>query len=408
MGWFSKLFSKKNEEEYNIEEHKLESWFRVRTSDRFKGNEERQDSLIRQFEDSVKELGTLAGNLESAELQNKNVPLRVLTFMEGNRENFVKQLRILIENIPPFGEDFHKNYNAQLDIFAQKTKRNYSILLEFFKNEIKEISNKIKEIAEITKKISAGDPNFIKVENALQKIAELGYMRNEIESINDAIIDKKDEIKELNKEREELKRKVNGKKASVEFEQVLNLKELIRKQSLSLTEIENRIVNILSPFSKILKKYEHSTGKNVSLIESYDKDMISAFINDARFTIADIIKESVDKAKDLGFSKKDQEKLEFKAKKLRKDEMQEVYEIYSRLIETIKRAENDVSKISIIDEIAQLNRDSDNTRDQIESINSSIKILEDKLVKLKEGADLMRVKVKEKVEDIIGARVNIV
>ena len=408
MGWFSKLFSKKNEEEYNIEEHKLESWFRVRTSDRFKGNEERQDSLIRQFEDSVKELGTLAGNLESAELQNKNVPLRVLTFMEGNRENFVKQLRILIENIPPFGEDFHKNYNAQLDIFAQKTKRNYSILLEFFKNEIKEISNKIKEIAEITKKISAGDPNFIKVENALQKIAELGYMRNEIESINDAIIDKKDEIKELNKEREELKRKVNGKKASVEFEQVLNLKELIRKQSLSLTEIENRIVNIFSPFSKILKKYEHSTGKNVSLIESYDKDMISAFINDARFTIADIIKESVDKAKDLGFSKKDQEKLEFKAKKLRKDEMQEVYEIYSRLIETIKRAENDVSKISIIDEIAQLNRDSDNTRDQIESINSSIKILEDKLVKLKEGADLMRVKVKEKVEDIIGARVNIV
>ena len=408
MGWFSKLFSKKNEEEYNIEEHKLESWFRVRTSDRFKGNEERQDSLIRQFEDSVKELGTLAGNLESAELQNKNVPLRVLTFMEGNRENFVKQLRILIENIPPFGEDFHKNYNAQLDIFAQKTKRNYSILLEFFKNEIKEISNKIKEIAEITKKISAGDPNFIKVENALQKIAELGYMRNEIESINDAIIDKKDEIKELNKEREELKRKVNGKKASVEFEQVLNLKELIRKQSLSLSEIENRIVNILSPFSKILKKYEHSTGKNVSLIESYDKDMISAFINDARFTIADIIKESVDKAKDLGFSKKDQEKLEFKAKKLRKDEMQEVYEIYSRLIETIKRAENDVSKISIIDEIAQLNRDSDNTRDQIESINSSIKILEDKLVKLKEGADLMRVKVKEKVEDIIGARVNIV
>src|SRR3989338_6760999 len=408
MGWFSKLFSKKNEEEYNIEEHKLESWFRVRTSDRFKGNEERQDSLIRQFEDSVKELGTLAGNLESAELQNKNVPLRVLTFMEGNRENFVKQLRILIENIPPFGEDFHKNYNAQLDIFAQKTKRNYSILLEFFKNEIKEISNKIKEIAEITKKISAGDPNFIKVENALQKIAELGYMRNEIESINDAIIDKKDEIKELNKEREELKRKVNGKKASVEFEQVLNLKELIRKQSLSLSEIENRIVNILSPFSKILKKYEHSTGKNVSLIESYDKDLISAFINDARFTIADIIKESVDKAKDLGFSKKDQEKLEFKAKKLRKDEMQEVYEIYSRLIETIKRAENDVSKISIIDEIAQLNRDSDNTRDQIESINSSIKILEDKLVKLKEGVDLMRVKVKEKVEDIIGAGVNIV
>ena len=197
MGWFSRLFSGSPKGEERVDEQKLEAWFRVQTSDHFKDKEERQDTLIRQFEDALKSMGTLIGQLESAELRNKKIPIRMVSFMEGNRENYLHQLRILKDSIPSFGPDFSKQFDAQLDIFAQKTQRNYAVLQEFFNDEIKAMALKIKELSQLAREISLGDPRFLAIENTLQKIAELETLRNEMQAVRETIASKDEEIPDL-------------------------------------------------------------------------------------------------------------------------------------------------------------------------------------------------------------------
>ncbi len=407
MGWFSNLFSGKTQEE-RIEEHKLESWFRVQTSDHYKDKDEREDTLIRQFEAGMKELGALKANLESAELRNKKIPTRMLTFMEGNRENYLHQLGILNENIPSFGPEFAKNFEAQLDIFVQKTQRNYAVLQEFFKDETNAIAKKIKEIHGLAQHISSGDPTFLQVENTLQKIGEMAALRNEMTVLGEKIVAKDEEIIDLEKRKEDLQQEIATKKQSSEFEQVLNLQELIKNQERALRNVESRILAVLSPFSKLVKKYEHSTTKHHALLKKYSEDPVSGLIDDTRFTIVDIIVEAVGKAKEFGFSGKELEKIRARVAELKKETLHELYKEYVHLHDTIKRAEQDTQKIKIIDEVSQLNTDRDALHDQIQIAHAHQKLLEQKIQKIEQQCIDLKNAITEMVSKVLDKKVTIV
>ena len=404
MGWFSNLFSAKPTEEH-IDEKKLEAWFRIQTSDHYKDKEEREDSLIREFEERIKELGTLRGNLEAAELRNKKIPTRMLTFMEGNRENYLHQLGILIENIPSFGPEFAKNLEAQLDIFAQKTQRNYAVLQEFFKDETNTIAKKIREVHDLAAHISNGNPKFLRVENTLQKIGELASVRNEIAALRDTIAAKYAEVADLEKRKEELQQQIAEKKQSPEFEQVLSLQELIKNQERALREVESHVVNTLAPFSKLVKKYEHATTKHQSLLKKYNEDPVLGLIDDTRFTIVDIIHEAVGKAKDLCFADKELEKIKTRATALKKETLHTLYSDYVRLKDTVKKAERDVHKIKAIDEVGQLNTDRDSLHDQIQLAQAHKKLLEQKILKMEQQCSVLRTTIEEMITTVVGRKI---
>ena len=124
MGWFSNLFGKKLEvEEINISN--LYHWFEAKTEHIVKAKNEETDALINNFKDGLEEIKKKIEVLDNAELQNPNITPREMSFMIGNRDNYIKQINLLIQQIPEFGENFVEEFNDLLDVFSKKSHKGY-------------------------------------------------------------------------------------------------------------------------------------------------------------------------------------------------------------------------------------------------------------------------------------------
>jgi len=186
------------------------------------------NSLLKEFSGRIDEISETikerCDELEKAELQNKNIPPRAITIMEGNRNayihktmHFTGKIREILSEIQTLADsdiiiDNISKISEMLDEYNKTTQKPYYILQEFFANESHKVALGIKEISDLIQQFR---------ENLKQSDA---HKFQEILSLLNKIRNREQRRKELENQKKELEKNLNE-----EEKNILILKHEIKK-----------------------------------------------------------------------------------------------------------------------------------------------------------------------------------
>ncbi|PIN77475.1 hypothetical protein COV14_05740 [Candidatus Woesearchaeota archaeon CG10_big_fil_rev_8_21_14_0_10_33_12] len=231
------------------------------------------NSLLKEFSGRIDEISETikerCDELEKAELQNKNIPPRAITIMEGNRNayihktmHFTGKIREILSEIQTLADsdiiiDNISKISEMLDEYNKTTQKPYYILQEFFANEshkvalgIKEISDLIQQFRENLKQSDAH--KFQEILSLLNKIRNREQRRKELEN------QKKELEKNLNEEEKNiliLKHEIKKIKESSEFNELAKLNDKLKIEKDEQNRLSDEIYYKLAPLSRALRKY---------------------------------------------------------------------------------------------------------------------------------------------------------
>jgi len=295
--FFARLFGGK-EELKQLKKSELEGYIKKQL------DKDNINSLLKEFSGRIDEISKTIGErcdkLEKAELQNKNIPPRAITIMEGNRKayihktmHFTGKIREILSEIKTLTDssniiDKISKINEIFDEYNKTTQKPYYILQEFFANEshkvasgIKEISDSIQQFKDSLKKSDAH--KFQEILNLINKIENRKQKKKELEN------QKKELEKNLNEEEKNilvLKDEIKKIKESQEFNELAKLNDNLRIAKDEQKKFSDEIYYKLAPLSRALRKYAKI---------SFDEKSIEMIISDPFKAIAEIKTETLNK-----------------------------------------------------------------------------------------------------------------
>lgn len=378
MGFFTKLFGLSKEEE-ELDEDSIEQWFREKTRVIVSSSEKSKEEIRQSFEQKIIEIKEALNVLENAKLQNPNVPIRTLDFMHGNRENYIKQVNLLLNSMPELKEDFESKFNFLLDDFSKRTTRSYQILNEFFSHETKDIALKIKEGYGIALDYITPDPEVANINNVLDKFKNIESNKKLAVELKEKINDLQNKSIEEEKKVVEISQSLEEMRDSPESERLIVLNETIKQTERRLNEIEVSVINMFSPFSKLIRRHERQSEKFGKLLKDYDRDSLKTFEDDNQMNIIDAINEGVQNAEALGFSDKECEKLRERKSALNVLELANIKGEYKKIRRDLQNANDELSKITLEEDIGSLQKEERNLREKIQETKNEIDKLYNKI-----------------------------
>jgi len=288
--FFARLFGTK-EELKQLKKDELENYIKKQL------DKDSINSLLKEFSGRIDEISETirerCDELEKAKLQNKNIPPRAITIMDGNRKayihkttHFTGKIREILSEIKTLTDsnkiiDKVSKINEIFDEYNKTTQKPYYILQEFFANEshkvasgIKEISDSIQQFKDSLKKSDAH--KFQEILNLLDKIGNKKQKEKELEN----------QEKELEKNLSEdeknisiLKHEIKKIKESPEFNELAKLNDKLRIAKDEQKKLSDEIYYKLAPLSRALRKYAKI---------SFDEKSIDMIISDPFKAMAEI------------------------------------------------------------------------------------------------------------------------
>jgi hypothetical protein len=378
MGFFDRIKAlfegKLPEEAVSVEE--LEVWFRKKTHHRIKDKDMQIDRLYKQFDLIIKDMGDVIGALETAELSNPNIPARMKNFMIGNRNNYVKQVRLFLDQIPDFGPNFNTQFQKHLNDFGKRTAKNYTILQEFFADQSKAIAAKIKELNDASNQISGTSTSkeILEIENCLKTISQIQEKREEHTEIAKMMEKNKIEIEKLKqmivKGAESRKNRLESK----QYKELMRLKDLVVKTKKEVQIIESQINELFAPLFRMFRKYKKITIAHEKLLDKYLKDPVEAFMKDTRFDIVTAVSalgKHIQKGS-MQMDAKEKRKILDKIGLITKEKLKTIYKKYNELKKIAKAAEYDVGKIKIVEELEKIDLELDRMQNRKRKLEGEI------------------------------------
>ncbi|MBA3064623.1 hypothetical protein FP803_04255, partial [Candidatus Woesearchaeota archaeon] len=231
------------------------------------------NSLLKEFSERIDEISETikerCDELEKAELQNKNIPPRAITIMDGNRKayihktmHFTGKIREILSEIQTLTDsdniiDNISKINEMLDEYNKTTQKPYYILQEFFANESHKVASGIKEISDLIHQfrdsLKQSDAHkFQEILNLLNKTRNRKERKKELEN------QKKELEKNLDEEEKNilvLKDEIKKIKKSPEFNELTKLNDKLKIEKDEQKRLSDEIYYKLAPLSRALRKY---------------------------------------------------------------------------------------------------------------------------------------------------------
>jgi DNA repair exonuclease SbcCD ATPase subunit len=332
--------------------------------------------------------------LETTELQNKNIPSRHIQIMEGNRKNYIEYTKNFLHSLNPTKkytelEEFCQTFFESIDILNEKTQKNYFILKEFMAHEVNLVAEKLSQIEKIVTRISSNlqDLNLDKIDEIkglLKKREDEISSRKEIEK---EINEHKDEINKIKEKKEKTEKELNKLKKTTDFSSLGEFEKEKEKTDNELKEKNDQISKNFSKLKKALKKYNHAI--NDKLVNKYIENPGEALAEDKHLEIKKVLndlKKQIDAGK-ISLKNKDREKTISaigKTSELLKDlqkELNEIKNISEKISQKIKASssfwkirELDANLARINSEIKDKEKEINYAKDKHDSINPMLNI----------------------------------
>lgn len=366
MGWIDSIFSKKTEEE-TVDFSDLEKWFGKKSKPDYEQMEKKAKDAFSEIEEITKRIRELLASLENAELQNPNIEPKLKQYMSGNRDNYIKQVKLMIDNLPGLSEHFPHQIQVALDAFTERSARSYAILQEFFAHEAKEIASEIRKIDIVSKEIDTfyRGQRILLLNEFKAKITELEERAKMKEELKQSTEKLEKETADLTAEIEELKKQVDEKSHSQESGQLKKLNDEKIVIDAKLRNIDFGFNDLFSPLKRALRKYARLAVANEALIESYAVSPLKTLLKDEELALVSILEDMKAKLGQLNFDSDEQKKISQRIDLFPKEKILKTIENYKLLEAQLIELQQKISEIKVADEIRK-------TQEQIINIKALI------------------------------------
>jgi hypothetical protein len=260
--WVEKLFGKKTQDPIEIRFEELPSWL---ASSRERLSQGRHaESLYSDIEDALLGIRKSALELEKAEPEGR-FHLKMIKVASSNRDNMIKQVRLLMNNIniPKTTDiktvlEFHENAIQTLTMCLENMMKSYQytklVFFEDSKKVIAEVNGLGRLLNQLVEPLNSNKKVLDAFDNAEKKIL---YINN----LNPRINDEMKKIKELDEKIESLKKKLELNRENLaqlaeseQWKQYLNSKNDLVDLENKAKKAESNIITLLVPLNKPLQR----------------------------------------------------------------------------------------------------------------------------------------------------------
>tara|TARA_Y100000310_G_scaffold335391_1_gene417327 strand:+ start:772 stop:2019 length:1248 start_codon:yes stop_codon:yes gene_type:complete len=385
LRFFKGLFQKQAEK-VKIEEKELLEWF----TNKAKPIEELLLEDLRIHSQEIRQkmniVSSALDELENAELQNPNIPMRAKQVMEGNRKAYRTRMNNFLQNIklPTKLEDIEENSKAfqeQIGFLAKSTAKEYLVLQEFFSNESRKVGQNIKEIENLNEKIRqlADNEKLTSIKEIKKLIEELKEKRSTKKTAEDSLEKKNQEVKDMKKVKEENLEKIETLLKDKDFKELEELKE---NRKLFILKLKNKAAEILHLFTiidKALRKYIRISYSDQKILGSYLESPIKALSADVDFKIVDVlekIKQAILTNK-IELDSKKKEKTLNTIDVIDRDFLNKFHETYSQLKKEKEALDTKIDQITIEGKIEAHQKQVEEVKEFLKNLDIDISQLEE-------------------------------
>jgi len=253
IDFFRKLKNKKIEKvEEEISFNEIQDLINNKRKDINEKEKEIYSDLKKKISLDIKEITKKLTILENIDVDSKKVEDRVKLIVGENLNNYINQVKTLIENFNNLKEENPENLVKNInDIFSGFDKRsnmsyqkaNFIIGKEIaaVRGSIGSLSKKLVNIIDENKEIIDTSKTISLIKNKLNKIDEVNETRNKIDeriiSLDNELIDIKETDKKILDNIEEIKKSENYLKNLQKKQEIKSAEEALTKESLNLKEM---------------------------------------------------------------------------------------------------------------------------------------------------------------------------
>jgi len=328
-----------------------------------------EDSLVPSFKQikedmksQIDEIENKCKVLEEAKLKNEKIPLKEKQYMKGNRESYLKHVRILLDQtvVPDKHQEIEElcsHFNELIESFGKHTLRARQILGHFFEHETAAIHRevgKLNDQFEDMKKLLKEDKhnNHVKLK---KNIENLNNSKKRKKSLADEIKDVKDTVISINKDIKKFSETLESKKGSDDFKRNSEINQKKKKITDELNKIKSEVKTSFSKLERAMKKYEHISLDNVDWVKKYITDPFNATVEDTEGIGSKILKDVKDKIEKGAIELKNNEKVISQIEEvIKSDLIKKASQNTRELREELEKIKEELEKINIIEEIEEL------------------------------------------------------
>ena len=417
MGWFNNLFSKKIEKQkVNIKD--LDSWFNNKISSIFNEVNDLIKNRFNEIDNAISILKESILALENADIEDpEKIENKVKQIVLGNRINYIRILNDFLDNTDIPKEinyksalNFCSRTEGKLDDFSKNTAKTYYTVQHLFGKEVEEVIKKIRDISNLLKKLKQDieKKNIVRIEKAKTDIQNLKNAISKKALMKKELEKKKNKLNKTKKIMEDLKNKLDELKKSQNFLELNKNKKRLDEINYKIRNIQNEIIELLSPLKTGFKKFKRVTIENENLVEEYSENPVKALLEDKEFKIIEFLQNMKKRILDG--------KIELKEKKKKKI-LERIDEISKEKLSNKTLLYDDFKKEK---EIVERQIKTNKTSLTINDINNRLECNQQKLNQLyeeirnlestKKGIDLdkLKIELEEDLKFITNIEVNII
>lgn len=394
MSWIEKLFGKKVPDAIEISFDELPKWLLASRDKLSRGKH--AESVYSDIRDALVGIEKSACELEKAEPEGR-FHLKMVKIAISNRDNMVKQVRLLLTNIniPKTTDiktviEFHENGIQTLTMCLENMMKSYQytkmVFFQDSKNVIAEVNELGRLLNQLLEPIGDNRKVLVAIDNAEKSIMNIKDLLSRIE-------DQKKTTKELDKKVDSIKKKIESDSndlarisGSEEWKQYLNSKnELVDLENIA-KDSESDINTLLVPLNKPLQRLKqmNDTGK-YELSPGFKKELQS-FLNDPKSASSEFLIEvqNIIQKDTIAFNPEKREKIleqiTYSVSKIG-DFMKENQTIESRIC----AKKDEIAKMNIVLEQAKTSESISKLQEDLASAEKDFEVSNKLLVSLKES-----------------------
>jgi hypothetical protein len=376
------IFTKKEIEKEEIALNELENWFNEKTNAVFNDLSKKIESMKLNINHEIQKCYENIEELKKGELKNPKIPIRAKQAMEGNRDAYIKRIKIFLNNIDldikAHGAlaDFCDNFSKELDTLAKSTMKSYQILQEFLANEssniamnIRNLDNSMKELKSIMK-----NSKIKNIENLKNQIPDLKNQINNKGSLQEELNNKNNNAEDFKKSKTNLEGEIKTFEKSDEY---INFKNLLNKKYSTEKEIEEHKDTLLHSFSileKAFKKFSRIVFEDERLVKKYIERPIKTLIEDKELVIMKILgnlEKNLSENK-LELEEKKKQRALIEVKRLDKG-------FFLNFLKKFNELDNDLEEINKELENNEIEKKGDELHNKLDSLDSEIGKIEEEI-----------------------------
>ena len=371
MKFFTQFF-KKNKE-ITVSAIELDDWIIENMKEYFSEEYKSIKETVKQVNKTKKEIVAKLEKLENAKLVNPNLPEREVQMMEGNKDNYrLKTLQFLDKIEIPKDylalDEFCNEFEEILTDFNEKTMRAYSILRNYFRNEMQEISMSLKKMETLQLNLFnfMKEDSIVNLKTILIKIKELNDNIVMSNKIHKEIRDLETNFEKEKEKQDKIDKKIKDLMKSPNYNKLKNYnnkKKEIQEDILNLTK---KFVRKIKPFEKPFKKYVHDTKKHAGYIEN----PMQALEKDYQFSIL-VSLEKIQKNLE-SYNLKDNVIKKIKESSINKEFLKDLRKDYLALKEEKNKIIEKENQINVMQDFKELEYQKEHNEKKILSLKNSI------------------------------------